>query len=202
MSTDDMNRIELPPKPDSETGNPRPPSAPREFAWSSEDRERNSRFAPKAPAGQSPLLEWYKDSRRNAVLAALGMAVILVGFTTLTAGGFSWISEWWSWLLIVPWPPLVYQSTRGVTCAAGAEWFANGPRWVRLYDLASVKVKMQAQNRELQLSDNSGRKTTILLMRVQQNPDLWNLVYNGIRHSVADGAETNDLARNALKLRQ
>lgn len=35
---------------------------------------------------------------------------------------------------------------------------------------------------------------------LQANQDLWDLVYNGIRHSVARGAETSGYARGALKL--
>jgi len=36
---------------------------------------------------------------------------------------------------------------------------------------------------------------------IQQNPELWNLVYNGIRHSVhRGGAETNRRALDRLQL--
>ncbi|MBQ6643309.1 MAG: hypothetical protein IJH84_20050, partial [Saccharopolyspora sp.] len=200
MNPDEVGRVELPPRPHLRTGKPRPPAAPREFSCSGTGRERSSRFAPNPPAGQGPLLEWYQDSRRNAVLAAILMAIIMVGFATLLGEGFSWVTQWWSWLLIIPWPPLVYLSARGVTCAAGAEWFATGPRWVRIYELTSIEIRMQAHNRELKLIDSDSRRTSTLLMHVQQNPELWNLVYNGILHSIANGAETNDLARNALQL--
>lgn len=35
---------------------------------------------------------------------------------------------------------------------------------------------------------------------LQDNRDRWNLVHNGIRHSVTDGATTDGYARGALEL--
>ena len=94
-----------------------------------------------------------------------------------------------------------FLSARNSTCAAGAEWFFHGGRWVRQYELTSVKVKMRFSLRYLRMTDRGGRTVTTFLGDLQTNQELWDLVYNGIRHSVAAGAETNWVARRALELR-
>jgi len=85
--------------------------------------------------------------------------------------------------------------------SAGADWYKYGRRYVKTYELTSVKVKGTPGSWALDLRDAEGRKVWTQLWRIQQNPRLWDLVYNGIRHSVCNGAETNRRALDRLQLR-
>lgn len=192
----------LPPKPGIETGLPRPPRAPVDSGSGSGTGEQNERHKPSPPPGQGPVLEWYKGSRRRSVGAALGgMAVVVVGIAIKQGGSWDWLSIWWVWPSIVLVGLLVGLSVRASSCAAGADWFAVGKNWVHTYELASVKIRTPANYRELRLEERSGKKLSVKLLTAQENQDLWDLVYNGILHSVVEGnAETNALARRALKL--
>ena len=140
-------------------------------------------------------------SKRNAVLSGIGgFLLITVGYTVLHQD-IGWMSIWWMWLIPLVIAPLIALAMRSESCSAGADWFAIGKRFVDTYALSSVEVKAPTHYRELELEDSSGRRTSVQLMTVQANRDLWDLVYNGILHSVVHGgADTNALARRALKL--
>jgi len=84
---------------------------------------------------------------------------------------------------------------------AGANWYKYGRRYVKIYELTSVKVKGTPGSWALDLRDAEGRKVWTELDPIPQNPRLWDLVYNGIRHSVRNGAETNQRALDRLQLR-
>lgn len=200
-SQDDLSG-HLPPKPGIETGLPRPPRAPVDPGSGSGTGEKNERFRPSPPPNQGPVLEWYKGSRRRSIMAGLGgIVVVAAGLTLKDGGSLEWTSIWWMWLFPLAAGPLIALSTRVAGCSAGAEWFAVGKNWVRTYELTSVKLKTPANYRELRLEDSDGRTLSIKLLTAQENRDLWDLVYNGILHSVVNGeAETNALAHRAFKL--
>jgi hypothetical protein len=202
LSDDDLGAVKLPPKPGVETGLPRPPRAPVDPGSGEGGGEKKEQYKPSPPAGQGPVLEWYKGSRRGSIAAAFGgMALIIVGVTFKQGGSLEWLSLWWIWPCIAVLGLLIGLSVRASSCSAGAEWFARNKTWVRTYELTSIKVKTPANYRQLHLEDKDGRKMNIKLLTAQENQELWDLVYNGIRHSVIDGrAETNGLARRALRL--
>lgn len=193
---------QLPPKPDPETGRPRPPRAPVDngSGGGSGSSEQDNRHKPTPPPGQGPTLEWFKASRRRSIAAGIGGSiVVLVGITLF--GGIGSLSIWWMWLIILIAGLLIGSSIRVSSCAAGAEWFAVGSNWVDLYNLSSIKVKAPTHYREIILKDRSDRQADFELMEIQENQDLWDLVYNGILHSVVEGgAETNKLGHSVLKL--
>jgi hypothetical protein len=194
--------IDLPPKPDPLTGEPHPPHAPREWPGSASESERDPhRFGTTWPKEVGPLLECFVPGGRNKFTAATLLMLAMAGGITLISDGFGWLTSWWAWLCILAFGPIGYLTTRGGKCAAGAEWFQHRSRWVRQYELTSVKIRMRFSNRYLHLKDRDGRKVAVFTGDVQQNQRLWDLLYNGILHSVvADGAETNWIARRALKL--
>lgn len=53
----------------------------------------------------------------------------------------------------------------------------------------------------LYLGDADDRKLQFGINRFLGGRPFWDLLYNGILHSAANGAETNQLARDTLKLR-
>ena len=194
------NETELPPKPDPTTGEPHPPQAPREWFDFPGEREQDPHQAGAWPRELGPLLECYTPSKKNSTANAGISALLMAGGCTLIFAGFDWVSQWWVWLFIALVAAASYLSIRNSTCSAGAEWFFHNKKWVRQYELSSVKVKMRFSNRYLHLTDQDGRKTATFLGDIQANQRLWDLVYNGIRHSVANAAETNWVARRALEL--
>ncbi|HEX5494071.1 MAG TPA: hypothetical protein VFX70_05785, partial [Mycobacteriales bacterium] len=69
------------------------------------------------------------------------------------------------------------------------------------YELTKVALKRSGANMMLDLVDRDGRTLRVPWSRLQYNRALWDLVYNGILHSVYVGhAETDLGARNHLKL--
>lgn len=193
--------LALPPKPDPTSGVPHPPPAPREWHGNPAAEERDPSRAVGVPRDQGPALEAYTPNRRSRVVTALqSMGVMVAGITLLNAG-FGWVSQWFAWVFIVGFGAVGFFTVASGTCAAGAEWFACGKRWVKQYELTSITVRMRFSKRYLHLVDRDGRKVVLFIGDAQENQELWDLVYNGIRHSVAAGAETNWVARRALELR-
>lgn len=191
---------ELASKPDL-FGDRRPPRAPLEWLYYAPERERDPKRIRWLPSGEDgPLLECYTPNQRARWGGFTAMVLLLLGFFTLTRGGIVWIYEWWNCAIVAVVIGASYLRTRSSSCAAGAEWFVRGRRWVRQYELVSVQVMGKWQLRYLRLTDREGRKVSLLVRDVQAVGELWDLVYNGIRHSVAAGAETNAAARRALKL--
>jgi len=158
---------------------------------------------PAVPEGQGPVLEWFQTTTRDSLIAGILVAVLVAAIFTLKDWGFGWISVWWLWIFVVACPLIFYLYGRGERLAAGADWYKYGRRYVKTYELTSVKVQGTSAGAawDLDLEDSSGRKLTTQLGVIQQNPRLWDLVYNGILHSVRNGAETNRRAVERLQLR-
>ena len=131
-------------------------------------------------------------------------SALLFLYTTLHFHGFNWITEirvWPAWLIILGIFPILYLSLRADQVAAGADWVQSGKQWVRTYELTSITLKPSGPNLMLQLIDRDGRKVRMSWSRIQDNRELWDLVYNGILHSVYLGhAEVDSGARHHLKL--
>lgn len=180
MSSD--GPVELPPRPDRETGEPRPPQAP--VTWDGGgDPETDLRRHPKAPPGQGPLLEWYRDSRRATHrLTAFTLGLMFV-IGTAISGGLSWMTDWVFWPILL-FAPLMMLLGRRHWMAAGADWFASHTGWVKIYELTKVELAGSGVSPSLYLTDAEGRVAHAELRRMQANSRLWDLVYNGIIHSI------------------
>ncbi|HEX5402336.1 MAG TPA: hypothetical protein VFX16_08550 [Pseudonocardiaceae bacterium] len=198
----------LPPVPDPETGEPRPPRAPgRASAKPARfDRSRVSdpELAPVPPAGQGPVLAWYRTTRRYAVQVGAGGALAVAVLLWLRAGfHVFWITYWWVWLSIAVIGVLVgYTQLRGHDqCAAGVEWLSGRRSWVRTYELVKVKSLLAIGTPLISMEDSGGRRLSVPLTALQSDRLLWDLVYNGILHSVIAGnAETNGAVHVHLRL--
>ncbi len=129
-------------------------------------------------------MEWYRDSRRytyGPAVLALGFMIVIM---TLIAWGVWWMTEWIFWLIVLFAPVMIFVSGRRRWMAAGAEWFASNTGWVKVYELTKVELAGSGASPQLYLTDAEGRVAHAELRRMQANSRLWDLVYNGIIHSI------------------
>lgn len=156
---------------------------------------------PAPPEGEGPVLEWFQDTRLNAFMPGVVLALVVAGFLTLRDWGVGWMGTWWLWLFVVPYPLVFFVIGRRQRMAAGADWFSLGGDWVKTYELISVRVTKAWGSDNLDLVDAASRKVSAKLTTIQQNRELWDLVYNGILHSASTGrASANQQARDRLRL--
>jgi hypothetical protein len=69
-----------------------------------------------------------------------------------------------------------------------------------LYELRSVSVTGSVRGRALRIVGPDKQRLTLPFGLLEANPQLWDLVYNGIRHSDAAGAEIDLRTRQLLGL--
>ncbi|GAB3549123.1 hypothetical protein J2S53_004142 [Actinopolyspora lacussalsi] len=130
------------------------------------------------------------------------MATVMFVFFCVRDTGFSWMTTWWLWLFVVLSPlPFLFVG-RAIRISAGADWLRYGKTgFVSTYELTTAKITTGGASRYLELTDEHGNSAYAPLHNLQMNRELWDLVYNGILHSVrGNGAETNKLARTFLDL--
>lgn len=196
----------LPPQPDVNTGTPRPPRAPRSFGGNDvTPTDRRPRNHPPSPEERGPILEWRQETPRSAVWMGVVTALIILGLPTVNSWSVTWVlrpSLSFFWILSLGGGWLIYKIFSNAWLAAGATWLQNGRYWVDVYQLTRVEVKASGVNQMLRLRDSAGREIgSLKLGDVQRNQDLWDLVYNGIRHSVAAGsANPSPGSRRILEL--
>jgi hypothetical protein len=188
----------LPPKPDI-TGEPRPPQAPELYVWGGvkvAPRLINSKWGrraiPEPPEGWGPPLEWWRSSiaRRMQIIGWFVLFDVVVA--TVQSGGFDWVSAWWMWLIVIGLPiALVALMNNDRPIAAGAHWLYHKRKWIRIYELDSVGISRELTANDLVLRQGD-TELDIRVDNLQENPALWALVYNGIRHSVANGTKIVD----------
>ncbi|MEV0947129.1 hypothetical protein [Rhodococcus sp. NPDC049939] len=196
-------QFRLPPIPDPQTGEPRPPAAPRRESSANvaTPTDHAPRKAPPAPEGLGPTLEWSQFATGHRVQAAVIMPALCAAFVTVKEGGFGWTGNWSYWLLMALTGTFFYWRTGCEWMAAGAVWVQDGPDWVNTYELVRIRFSVDGLRRVLRIEDAEGRKIHSFGLRdVQSNPQMWNLVYNGILHSVASG--NCDISRKARKVLQ
>ncbi len=174
---------ELPARPDPHTGQPRPPRAPAYPGGEAHGRHPRRGSVPSPPPGQGPTLAWYRETRRGALVAA-AWVLALMGGVFILAHGFDWMRMWPIWLVFALAALGVYASTRGTNCAAGADWLASYKVWVKTYDLVKVIYHGHLSGSELDLQDSEGRRLVINIDELSHDREMWDLVYNGLLHSV------------------
>ena len=195
----------LPPMPDRQTGEPRPPSAPLADGGRGKPDPKLPYRARKVllpPADEGPPLEWdYGD--RSMFLWWAGIAVVLlIALFTFRNMSLEWVTDWRRWLAIALLASLFALLSRGHKISAGADWYNARGGFVKTYELTKVKVRGGGGGDPvIELTDRHGGEASSNLGSIQINRELWDLVYNGICHSVVNGAEVNDLAVRWLKLR-
>jgi hypothetical protein len=148
------------------------------------------------------MLEWFQSTKTNAIMPGVFVALILAAYATWRDGGFVWVTRWWVWLLVLVTLPLYYFSLGGWHASAGADWLNVRGSFVKIYELTSVEVSTGGGGAYyLDLKDRHGNEVNPQIWMLQQNRELWDLVYNGILHSVHRGhAKTNRRALDRLQL--
>ncbi|MGH3389345.1 MAG: hypothetical protein ACRDOO_10755 [Actinomadura sp.] len=131
------------------------------------------------------------------------MVILAVGFLTLRNGGIGWAADWVTWLIVLGLSVLgvLFVAWGSGGEAAGTDWLRDGKNWIKTYELKDIQLGVPRSKDTLVLTDVNSRKIGMSLMRIQTNPDLWDLVYNGMLHSVYyNGATINERAREKLRL--
>ncbi|MDN5748306.1 MAG: hypothetical protein L0H64_07340 [Pseudonocardia sp.] len=157
------------------------------------------------------MIEWHGQSW---VLLLMGIVVgfgvpgsVLLYNVFVTGEGSAFFTDWsrpWSLTAVLAVPfvgaLLLYNHGRREFVGAGAEWVSDGHGWVRTYELIWVAIEIDTKP-FLYLVDSDHRACRPTLESVQQNRDLWDLVYNGILHSFQERyVHTNPNARRILQL--
>ncbi|TWF94142.1 hypothetical protein FHU35_14424 [Saccharopolyspora dendranthemae] len=138
------------------------------------------------------------------MLGGLIISVLGFGLLCLKDWGFEWMGTWWLWVLVLIPIPLWALIGRRHGISAGADWFAMKKGYVDTYELTEVKVEGASGGLAwtLELADKKGTEMSVDAADAQANSKLWDLVYNGILHSVQQGsAKTNPKALDKLRLR-
>lgn len=192
MAGDDITD-QLPPRPDAQTGEPRPPAAPTQHAEGYNERKPSR--VPRPPKGQSPVLEYYRASRLSVWLTAPVPVVVIVVALVLHSGIHA-LGYWQIWLLLAGYFAFLIYASRSEVVTAGADWVRFRRHWVRTYELTSIRLVARGANgHDLVLEDRDGRAVGAKPYLFQANRRLWDLVHLGMRHSAANGAEVNRPAR-------
>lgn len=195
----------LPARPDPATGLPRPPAGPR---WSlagplphgnlhpgGDDPKAADGLRP-PPPGCGRVLEVHRGTRWDGWVY-VGMMAALVGLGALVDSRV--LGFWWLWVLVAVVTVLGARSVSGTYLAAGADFLQNRRTWVDLYDLTEITVAAGNGQHWITLDDGHGRRTSAGTNDLHASPALWDLVYNGIRHSVAAGAEVKGSGARYLR---
>ncbi len=119
--------------------------------------------------------------------ASIAIPVLFAVYGTVIWGGFEWVHHWFNWVLLVSFSLLVHRGNDRWT-AAGATWLQKHTSWVDTYQLTEVHLRASRTNKQLFFRDAHGRNIDHMrIAQIQANPAVWDLVFNGILHSVAAG---------------
>jgi hypothetical protein len=213
---------ELPPKPDPETGQPFPPEAPTYTGPSLRPGQERAPMAgtpprgAKAPDEMGRPLVWRvygaKEGLRG-LLFTLIIAAILIALPSLMRGqGFEAWTYWQMWVIAFVGAWLMADPMERRTVSAGADWIQwnRRPKWyqsrrdrtnyLKFYRLAEIEGYAAGAVLYLRMRDEDGRGIDRIRAELQSDRRIWDLVYNGILHSVANGAEINRSAIEMLRL--
>lgn len=151
------------------------------------------------PKGEGPVLECHRhDYRREAGYAALiACMYVLAGLGYAADGARRWVVPG-AILIVALWGLF---TIRGTSFSVGAEWLQTPKEWVLLYELVEVSGSYRGIDFGFDLVDQDGRHVRLSVMDVQASQRTWDLICNGILHSVvANGANVDKTARKMLQL--
>ncbi|MCP2236826.1 hypothetical protein [Prauserella halophila] len=156
---------------------------------------------PKPPSEKGVMLEWFYPDRTSRIVAGALVSVFIFAMYVFRSG-FTWVDNLWLWGLVLLPVPVLFLASRTGGKSAGADWLAVSDKdYVKTYELTKATVHVDGVAHVIQMVDSSGRSARPRVDDLQANHRLWDLVYNGILHSVhVGGAETNKRARDYLLL--
>ena len=125
--------------------------------------------------------------------------MMVAGVTLMQAFDLRWMTFWWAWVLVLVFTGLIMGTVRRSGCSTGADWLQHPGGWVRLYELTKVTAHRRSNATHVDFEDRHGNVVMISLSDLHEDREIWDLVYNGILHSVVSGgAETNGRLHSAL----
>ena len=95
-------------------------------------------------------------------------------------------------------PALVWYrvSWRAARCVVGADWLLYRGVWVKTYELTDINAHpAEDATMLLSLTDVDGRTIEAGFAALQRDRRVWDYLYNGIRYSIAAGAQLRGNAR-------
>jgi hypothetical protein len=130
------------------------------------------------------------------------LTIVLLSLIILPEGHgpFHWMQFWQMWLIVVVGVAAATLTMRSDRCSAGADWLKYRKSWVRTYELDVIMVRCSRGRPTVRLTDQGKRVVDVEANMLWENRLIWDLLYNGVRHSVAGGAALNDAARGFFKL--
>lgn len=153
------------------------------------------------PSEWGVALEWFSKRRGDIFQGSVGFFVLCLAAVTFMRGGFDWVTDWFPWCFSGGLSLLVYFDARRDRVLAGSQWVQTGKKWVSIYELTRIRSTNVGLQRAMKLEDCHGHKLVLVLRHAQKNTKLWDLVYNGIVHSVASGdCDISKAARRILKV--
>lgn len=192
------------PKPDHD-GTPAPPPAP---IWRTPFKRKWGDTPPKKmptpPEDHGQVLCYYNESSRRNIWNGIVVGLVIF-FVPMLLVGDSLVTY-----VEMIWPPVLGVATAVLfilvfsesNFVVGSDWIGSGRRWVDTYDLVKICVSGGADaGRTFWITDSKGRRVNFDADRICSKPKMWNLVYNGMAHSVANGCKvTGTGADFVLKL--
>lgn len=218
MTNDEDNQrvnFDLPPRPDQRTGEPFPPRAPGRTPSASEpaydpDRDVTLAHKPEPPSGRGPVLAWHRESKRGnwraAAVSFVFILILLAAVSLISGEGLEVLTFWPGWGIVLVAALLMAKPWQVNTIAAGSDWLQSRTTGLRkrsgpvlnLYQLIRIRTSVAAGSRYLDLTDSTGYRRGMTFVEWQTDQRIWDLVYNGILHSVADGADIRQGDADAL----
>ena len=212
----------LPPKPDPETGLPFPPEGPVYVGPKLREGEVRGPMEGAPPRKAMPLegmgrpLAWVVRGRKDGIkglIFTLCVAAVVIALPSLFRGdGLEAWTVWQMWAVAFVGAWLMADPLNRETISAGADWvqWYKRPKWyqwrkrephlVKTYRLTNIEGYAAGAVLYLRVVDEDGRGSDRIRSGLQPDRRIWDLVYNGILHSVAAGAEINSLAIDMLRL--
>ncbi|KID29118.1 hypothetical protein HQ32_03405 [Prauserella sp. Am3] len=156
-----------------------------------------------------PTLVWWRDSPKAGLARAVSAAVILVVGTAVISlandFGLEAFKHWQIWLIIAAGSYLMSNPFNVDTISAGADWVQwrrsrlRKANYLKLYELTKIRTSYGGADLHLALYDDE-RGMDRTFAEWHRDRRIWDLVYNGIAHSVANGADIRPSDLGVLKL--
>ncbi|OZM70299.1 hypothetical protein CFN78_25560 [Amycolatopsis antarctica] len=163
---------------------------------------RDPAKAPVSPVTGQPTLVWdYTSTTTFLKLVVIAVVLGALAGSVLQALNIPSSGPTYGWLAAGTGTVMGLIQVRPRKLAAGARWLTLGKRNVRVYELTKVDIKPSILGPTLHLTDKSGAAIAVQLRDAQTTPGVWDYVYLGVFHSVANGADVTDRANNTLSLR-
>ncbi|MBN9741002.1 hypothetical protein DMP23_07740 [Amycolatopsis sp. A1MSW2902] len=143
----------------------------------------------------------------SAVVGLALMLALVAGVSLVRGQGLSAFTYWQIWVVVAVFTFLMTSPFTYLTYAAGADWLLversrwgiKKRVWLDLYNLTKIDASYGGTTFHLWLYNREGGFSRSS-HELQLDRRIWDLVYNGILHSVANGAQVSNQAIGILQL--